>query len=265
MRTCLLVVLWCLPPLALADDLDAFFEAFKAKRENVSSVQARFVETTTLPDETYTAAGAITFAKPRRMVRVTESPQATMVVDETTVYEYEPEIKQLDIYSIEDGPDAEILFFGFDENLEKLKASYEVSLFDPKEDDPRGGKGLLIEPQQIHLEDAAFLEVALYLREDDYLPYKLRIVTDQDSHVILEISDIKVNASLPESAKTFEVAAGTKVIHNNKVVTTLENAVTAPPVPGVEVKPEAGEKAGPSEAAPKIEVAPLQAPETKRE
>lgn len=213
-----------------ADPLDVFFEDFKVKREHIHTIQARFTETTSLPDEAFVATGRMVYTTPRRLVRWGEEPPTVLLVEHQTVYEYEPELKQVARYDISDGPEAEILFFGFDKNLDTLRATYDVRLFELDEEGPQeDGKNLLITPKPIYTEDTFFREVALYLRAEDYLPFRIRIVTDEDSHVVLDIRDIVVNGPLTEADSTLTIPEGhTYVDERERAQTVGPEGLTLP-------------------------------------
>jgi len=244
-----------------ADPLDLFFEEFSEKREHIETISARFEETTILPDEVFLSTGHLFYQKPRRLIRRGEEPPTVLLVDGQSVYEYEPELRQVARYRIEDGPQAEILFFGFDENLDNLRLTYDVRLFSvADEDEPEDAKGLLITPKPVYEADAFFREVALYLREEDYLPYRIRIVSDENSHVLLDLLDLKVNTDLDEGQTTIAIPEGHTYVDENEraaIVGPEGMTLPLPALPGREepvVEP-------PTEVPPLTTVEELPAPE----
>jgi len=241
-----------------ADPLDTFFDAFREKREHIESIRARFIETTILPDEVFVSTGALSYQKPRRLLRRGEEPPTMLLVDSQSVYEYEPELKQVARHNIADGPEAEILFFGFDNNLDSLRATYDVQLFSLlEEDEPKDAQGLLITPRAIYEEDAFFREVTLYLRAEDYLPYRIRIVTDEDSHVVFEVLDLEVNAELSAEETTITIPEGHTYVDERDRARAVGPEGMVLPLPAFG---PAGDRQGDEEGGEEIAPAPVAPP-----
>jgi outer membrane lipoprotein-sorting protein len=254
---------------APATDVDAFFKEFSAKRDGVVALDAAFTQKTMLPDEELTTKGSLTFIKPRRIIFHTDDPERTTLVDDRNGYEYDPEIKQLQIFDIEDNPQADIFFLGFNSNTEILRKAYDLTLFDIT-DDPRGKHGIRIKPKADSKEEAYFIEVNLYLRDEDYLPYRIHIRNDEESQVFIEVEAIdKAFRPTPQLTQIF-LPQDTKVVENDRVVETvgpggkrMPDAILMPPEPGTlkpaEAKPEPPAAAAPApapEPAPKAGAAP---------
>ena len=255
-------------------DVDAFFKEFSAKRDGVVALDAAFTQTTKLPDEELTTKGSLIFIKPRRIIFHTDDPERTTLVDDRRGYEYDPEIKQLQIFDIEDNPQADIFFLGFNSNTETLRQAYDLTLFDVP-DDPRGKKGLRIKPKAQSKEQAYFVEVNLFLRDEDYLPYRIHIRNDEESQVFIEVESIdKAFRPTPQLTQIF-LPENTKVVENDRVVETvgpggkrMPDALLLPPETET-AKPAAAkpENAAASAAAPAPEPAakPEAAPAEKKE
>ncbi len=220
-------------------DVDAFFKEFSAKRDGVVALDATFTQKTKLPDEELTTKGSLIFIKPRRIIFHTDDPERTTLVDDRSGYEYDPEIKQLQIFDIEDNPQADIFFLGFNSNTETLRKAYDLTLFDIP-DDPRGRHGIKIKPKAQSKEQTYFIEVNLYLRDEDYLPYRIHIRNDEESQVFIEVEAIdKAFRPAPQLTQIF-LPQDTKVVQNDRVVETVgtggkrvPDAVLMPPVPEV--------------------------------
>lgn len=205
-----------------ADDpsFDQFFADFKSKRDGIEALEARFTQKSIVPEETLTTEGGLVYSKPRRIVFRTDSPNRATLIEATRVCEYEPEIKQLVIYDIEDNPRADVFFLGFDNDTENLRKSYDVSLF-TSSDDPRGSRGLLVKPKKKEGEEPLFVEAKLYLRDKDYLPFRIHVTNDKESQVDIDIKDYQVNVKLEPAKLQVAVPEGTKVIENDTVLETV--------------------------------------------
>lgn len=201
-------------------DMEKFFANFAAKRDAIQVLEAEFTQKTIYPDEILTTEGDLVFAKPRRLVFHTADPERTTLLDGKRVYEYEPEIKQATAYDIGDNPQADIFFFGFDNDISALRKSYEVAMV-TLPDETRGKNGLLIKPKAENTADSRFKEVTLYLRDEDYLPYRIRIVNDEESQVIVDFSHMTVNGKIDPARTQLSLAEGTKIIENDVPLETV--------------------------------------------
>lgn len=263
------------PVNAAAADFERFFADYAKKRDGIQVLEARFVQKTIYPDEILTTNGKLIYAKPRRLVFQTEDPERTTLVDEQRVYEYEPEIKQMTMYDIGDNPQADIFFFGFDNDTESLRKSYDVQLL-TLPDEPKGSHGLLIKPKPENAPDARFVEVTLYLRDKDYLPHRIRIVNDEESQVIVEIKDMAVNGKIDPSSTQIALAEGTKIIENDTPVETVgaggKRVPEAAPLPAENIgaanpdqKPAAPEKSSDENADDQVTIKDLPPPGAAQE
>jgi len=238
-------------------DFEAFFKEFAARREGLVSMRAHYTEKTIAPGESFEVEGALLYFKPRRIIRRTAPPDNTaIVVDDRRCYQYEPEIKQMVIYELDNDPQANVLFLGFDSDTDALRKAYDVSLF-TIEDEASGKKGILIKPKADE-ENPWFREVNLYLREEDYLPYRIRMVHEDDSQLIIEVRDIEKNPRLDLAESQVAIAADTKVILNDQVLETVGAGGKLVPERPADPsgKPVAAEAASPA----LIEARPLDSP-----
>ena len=211
----LIVLMLVLAGADATNAFDQFFEDFAKKRDKIHVVEARFTQETVSPEEILHSAGSIVYVKPRRIVFKYEDPSPTYLIDDTRVYEYEPDIMQLQIHDIKDNPEMEVFFLGFDDNTDALRTSYAVELFEPVDGSP-DSRGIVLRPKEG--EAANFQEARLYLRDADYLPHKIHIVNDADSEVTIVVSDFEINQPVDAAKTQIALAGGTKIIDNDEVV-----------------------------------------------
>ena len=214
-----LLMIFSMPFARAEEDFDAFFKAFKEKRDGIGSLQASFEQKTLLPQEEITTKGTLYYSKPRRILFSTEDPERATLVDGRRGYEYDSEIKQMTIFLIEDHPRANIFFLGFDDDAEALKSAYELTLFETG--DNRGRHGLNIKPRPGSDEEAYFIEANLYLRDEDYLPYRIHIVNDKESQLYIDVTKIAPQPYQDLNSARFFVPQGVKVVENDRVVETI--------------------------------------------
>lgn len=202
---------------ATPPDFDAFFEDFAKKRDAIEVIEARFVQRSIVPGEILVSDGTLLYARPRRIVFRTGDPERVTLIDGRRGFEYEPEIRQLAIYALDDQPAADVFFMGFDSDLGAMREAYEVNLFTT--DDPeRGSRGIQIKPLPESEDAAYFNQVNLYLRDDDYLPYRIHIVNDAESQTILEFTHYVVNGGpAPEDSQIF-VPEGVTIVEDGEVI-----------------------------------------------
>ena len=221
----MVLLLLCLLGTAYAEapdenSVESFFKAFKEKRDGIGSLKAHFVQRTVLPDEVITTEGTLYYSRPRRIMFKTETPDRATLVDNRRGYEYDAEIKQLTIFDIEDQPQANIFFLGFDDDTDALQQAYQVQLMITH--DARGMHGIKIAPRPDTHDEVYFMEVNLFLREEDYLPYRIHIVNDTESEVFIDIDTIEPQPSPDLESIRILVPPGVKVIENDRVVETVQ-------------------------------------------
>ncbi|GMV92363.1 MAG: hypothetical protein AMXMBFR82_21410 [Candidatus Hydrogenedentota bacterium] len=220
--------------LGAAAEVDEFFAEFEAKRDHIERLHARFSQETTTPDEQTRAVGYIVYEKPRRILLQYLEPAVTYLINETRVYQYDPELEQVQIYDLDDDPQLEALFLGFDSETDRLREAYTVELFEP---DPStcGDQALRLTPLPQSAgeagEDVAplFEQIALYLRADDYLPCRIHVINDEDSEVEISVAEFKVNDAAGDAAAQLVLPEGTQIIENEVLVETVgPGGVTLP-------------------------------------
>jgi outer membrane lipoprotein-sorting protein len=198
-------------------DFDAFFEEFSAKRDSIGVLQAEFEQRAYLPDEVLTSDGTLLYVKPRRILFRLEDPERITLIDGRTGYEYEPEVRQVLSYSLEDRPEADVFFLGFAGDLNTLREAYDVNVFETP-DETQGTRGVQIRPKPGSEEEAYFQEVDLYLRDADFLPYRIHIINDAESHTVLDFLSYTLNGDVTPEQTQIALEEGTKVVENDQVV-----------------------------------------------
>lgn len=221
-------------------DVDAFFAEFVKKRDNVITLQARFVQESVVPEETRQTPGTIVYVRPKRIVFRYEAPDPTYLVDDLRVFEYLPDAKQLRILTLEDTPQTEALFLGFDEDTQRLREGYDVALIDTA-GEPAGARALHLRPKKGAEEDAPFKECTLYLRAEDYLPYRIEEIGDEDSRITIRITDYAINQAIESGAAQIDLAEGTSVVEADRIVETIgpggKRVPEAPKIPSLAPRP----------------------------
>ncbi len=199
---------------------DGFFAEFAEKRDGIRTLEARFTQESVVPEETLYSAGRLIYVKPKRIVFRYEAPEPTYLIDGLRAYEYEPDLKQVQVYLLEDNPQTEALFLGFDEDTKRLRDAYEVELFEPAEE-PEGARGVVLRPKNARDEEAYFEKVTLFLRAEDYLPYRIHIVNDAESHVTIRVADFVVNGASAPAQGQIMLPEGTTIIEDDEIVETV--------------------------------------------
>jgi outer membrane lipoprotein-sorting protein len=252
-----MTLLFAVVALAAADPqsaFDAFFSEFAQKRDAVHVLEARFTQENITAEETVPSEGSLVYVKPRRIVFRYERPDkgVTYLIDNHKAYEFEPDIKQLQVFDLEEKTQTEIFFLGFDDNTVALRRDYDVALFNVKEAG-LAPSGILIKPKA---KDGAsdeknhFLEIRLFLRENDFLPARIHIVNDEESKVVISVADYKINQKIFPANAQLTLPEGTDVFENDQKVKEvgpggektpplspeLEKSLGAPEAAGAEKK-----------------------------
>lgn len=214
--------------------VEEFFETFKLKRDGIGFLQAEFIQKNHLPQEIITTEGVLLYSKPRTILFKMGDPERVILVCNEKGYEYDAEIKQLTIFDIDNNPQAAIFYLGFDDDISALKNAYTITLFDSS--DERGHTGIKIIPREDSEHTAYFLEANLFLRDEDYLPYRIHIVNDHESQLYIEVTSINKEKK-PDATKTrIRVPQGVKIIENDTVIGTVEEGEIHYPIDSVSSK-----------------------------
>lgn len=194
-------------------ELNDFFKKYTEAREKIDVLVAEFTQKSIYPDETYISTGKLIFVKPRRLVFYTEDPQKYTLIENKKIYEYEPDIKQITIYDLEEQIDTELFFLAFAQDLNELRKKYHVIPIQLS--DERGKNGVSIKPFKENEEDAQFEEIVLYLRDENFLPYRLRIVNKDDVQTIVDFENMEINGKISLEDTQIYLPPGTNVIEND--------------------------------------------------
>lgn len=202
-------------------DLETFVEEFKEKRADIQTLQAHFRQHNFMPGERFTNEGELLYIRPRRLLFRYSDPPVTYAVDDTMVYEYDADLAQVQQMRLEDQPETEALFLGFESDLTRLREAYAISLFTPDEEEC-GSVGLRLEPEAAAGEDAPglFEEAWLYLREEDYAPCRIHLVNPDGSQVLIEIDELQPNVKLVPRETSLWAPEGTRIVPEQGPVET---------------------------------------------
>ncbi len=209
-------------------DIDAFFAQFTEQRNSLRQLEARFVQTTITPDETITSSGSIVYARTgdaedefgKRLIFRYDDPELAYMINGQRAYEYDAELKQLQIFDIEDSPAAEVFYLGFDNTTDRLLEAYRVRLL-PAGEDNEGGVTLELTPKDPESESIFFEKVELRLRKGDLLPTHIHIVNDAESEVDYVVSDFVLREELEPAHIEIVLPEGTDIIDNEEYVETV--------------------------------------------
>ena len=195
------------------ESLEAFFSAFAESRNAIERLDARFVQTTITPDESIMSEGSITYARPKRLIFRYDDPPIVYMIDALNAYEFDPELEQVQIFQLEDRPESEAYYLGFENNADQLQDAYTVRIL-PAEDSDSDARALEITPKE-NDEEAFFEKVTLQLRDDDYLPIAIRIDNDAESHVQFTVTDFRVNEPADTETTHINLPEGTVIVQND--------------------------------------------------
>lgn len=229
--------------------IDKFFAEFVAKREHIESLQATFTQVNVTPDDTLRYEGRVAYVRPRRILFEYFDPKEVWAVDGRHVYNYQEHLEQLEVFEIGDSAQAEAFYIAFDNDAERLRKTYEVSLLGPTSVDC-GERILKLAPKADDDESdtGPFREIYLDLRAEDLLPCRVRAVSDDDSEITITIHKYTVNPKDQRITAEFVVPPGTSIFKNGvrsdpageggKVIPFASDAAEEP------AEPAGSEKAG---------------------
>jgi outer membrane lipoprotein-sorting protein len=136
------------------------------------------------------------------------------MIDGLRVYEYDPDIAQIQIYDLEDRPESEAFYLGFETNAGRLQEAYDVRLM-PPDDAQRHALEIEFKPKpKADGEEPYFERVVIQLSKGDLLPSTILIVNDEESSTSFVVSNYSLNAALPEGLSHVVVPEGTTVVEN---------------------------------------------------
>jgi outer membrane lipoprotein-sorting protein len=214
-----------------ATDFDAFFEEFAQKRDAIGSVQADFEQIVETPDETYTKTGQIAYKDPRQLAFRYDDPAQTLIMIDRTIYDYDVEVRQLNVQEVEDLKEAEALFLAFENNPDRLRELYDITV-ENNPDTSRAecaSRAIILEPKAAEAEAPGMFERSvLYLREQDFLPCMIH-VESQDTISYFYIRNYRINETMDQGALSIVLPEGVSVVYNDILVdVTTEDDVEVP-------------------------------------
>lgn len=216
---------------------DEFFAEFTKQRDAIETLRADFVQTTTTPDETTVSKGTLIYTRPKRLLFRYADPPLVYMIDGLRVYEYDPGISQIEIMELEDRPESEAFYLGFESNVDRLQEAYEIHVLPPDDPEKFALAVEFVPKPNDDGDDPYFQRVRLQLRKKDYLPAEILIVNDEESQTSFAVTDFAINEKLPEDLSHIRVPEGTAIIENDE---SLDDA-------------PAGGLLFPREAPPKVE------------
>ena len=221
---------------------ESFLSEFTKTRNELQTLRATFTQTTITPDEEIVSTGTILYTNPKRILFRYDDPELHYLVDGLHAYEYDAELQQLQIFEMEDRPEVEALFLGFENNTKRLREAYRMRIV-PAEP---GQKGITLElqPKDPDSESAFFETLTLHLREPDFLPESIHIRNDAESSVLYAVGDFALNVSLdPNEARLF-LPEGTVIIRNDEYQETVGPGGMYLPEDTPRAQPDSGTKDG---------------------
>lgn len=194
---------------------DEFYAEFARHRDAIESMRAEFVQTTTNPDETDTAEGKLIYVRPRRLLFRYTDPPLDYMIDGLRAYEYDPDIAQITIYDIEDKPESEAFYLGFESNADRLKEAYDIYTMPPDDAQTHVLAVEFVPKPKEDGEPPLFERVRLQLRKPDMLPSKILIVNDAESRTEFAVTNFGINEPMPEHLDELKVPEGTVIVEND--------------------------------------------------
>jgi len=211
-------------------------DTFARQRDDIQTLQARFIQQTITPDETIESSGTIVYTSPKRIIFRYEDLEIDYMIDAQNAYEYDAELEQVLIYDIAGRPEAAAFFMGFENNADQLQEAYHVKVLSARDTDVHAFALELI-PKANEAEDSLFERVVLQIRHGDFLPTVIHITNDAESSVTFHVQDFVLNETLPKNISSLFVPAGTDVIVNDAIADPVEEGgryypqpITRPPV-----------------------------------
>jgi outer membrane lipoprotein-sorting protein len=193
-----------------------FIAEFTKQRDAVETLRAGFVQTTTNPDETVVSKGTLIYTRPKRLIFRYADPPLVYMIDGLRVYEYDPGISQIEIMDLEDRPESEAFYLGFESNVDRLQKAYEIHVLPPADAEKYALAVEFVPRPRDDGEEPYFQRVRLQLRKKDYLPAEILIVNDDESQTSFTVTDFAANEKLPEELSRVRVPEGTAIVENNE-------------------------------------------------
>lgn len=222
-RFCAFAALWAAlvlawPPGAAADPptVEAFFEDFAGRRDAIQTLRADFVQTTVTPDEMVVSEGTLIYAKPKRLIFRYDDPPLVYMIDGLRVYEYDADLEQIQIYQLEDRPESEAFYLGFETDADRLQKAYDVRVL-PPDDASKHALGIEFTPKPSDDDSETYFErVVLQLSQGELLPSEILIVNDAESHTSFSVTNFRINEPMSPEMTHVVTPEGTTIVENDE-------------------------------------------------
>lgn len=221
---------------------ESFLSDFTKSRASLHTLRATFIQTTTTPDEEIISTGTIVYTSPKRIIFRYDDPELYYMLDGLHAYEYDAELQQLQIFEMEDRPETEALFLGFENNAQRLREAYRVRILpaEPGEE----GVTLELQPKEPDAEMVFFESLTLHLRALDFLPESIYIRNDAESSVRYEVGEYVLNVSLDADEARLFLPEGTVIIRDEEYQETVGPGGTYLPAAPPPIQPVSEMKDG---------------------
>ncbi|MEK7794513.1 MAG: outer membrane lipoprotein carrier protein LolA [Candidatus Hydrogenedentota bacterium] len=213
----LVLIVAALLPVIGTEDAATFLRQFAERRQEIRTLTAPFKQLTITPEEQLESKGVIAFRKPRRLAFRYEDPGQVFLLDNLTVYDYDPELKQCQMFELEDDPQTAALFLGFEDDPARLLEAYNVVVDDPSE----GMRAIELTPKNENDDEKYFEKIILRIDEKDMLPREIQIVNDAESEVLITIGEYRINGRLAVEQTRLDLPEGTDILMNDDFVETV--------------------------------------------
>jgi outer membrane lipoprotein-sorting protein len=225
----MLLTLGC--QLAQAEEqaaFDAFFRQFASNRDAITSLHAPFTQKTITPDEIVTSIGTVTYARPKRLIFRYDDPKQVYLLDGARAYEYDAELLQVQIFDLDDSPQASAFYLGFEDDAAALMEANDIRLL---LDEDTGKVAIELTPKPVEDSESFFERATLHLRKGDYLPEEIHIVNDEESETRITLGEIQLNTPLGPAELQIDLPEGTDIIENDEYIETVGKGGKRIPAP----------------------------------
>lgn len=206
-----------------AEDFEAFFKEFAEKRDAIRTIEATFVQNNITPDDVYASEGSLRYRQPRELLFEYDDPEPQkLLFQNDSLYEYDIDVRQLVVRRLDNMQEAETLFLAFENNPARLRELYDVAVAPPAtEGADCNGRVIVLRPKA-GTEEPLFQRAMLYLREQDFLPCRIHVETDDDTQFFIDISNYKINEPLAADALTYRLEEGVTIVVDEELVDVID-------------------------------------------
>lgn len=196
-----LFLLMCSVGMTYAQSADEIVQRLKRKYDSITGMKARFTQEMRGQSSATTSGEIIMQGNKYRIT----TPQLTKVTNGTTVWDYSAAERQVLVNNYVDGENAFSPSSFFVTNSERFRII--------KVDDQRlNGKAHWILKLYPRNQDAFMREVTLFIRQEDNMPTKFRVVDKNGTNATFTLSRIELNPRIRSNTFTFSPPRGVEVI-----------------------------------------------------